>query len=192
LSSYSVHYEFSQQFNLPGKAAFYWCIDYRSDDWARMGKNGKRKIKRINEDTLILTDIVVGKRGPVTKRRLVRLNPERLAWTNTHISGPNKHSQFWYQIVATGSGKSRLDFTGMQVNYGKRPSAATLAKIAKELKADDSRMWSLLAKEMSSDFRKENEKKTKPLRFYLCSQQKARAVRLSSERISLRSRSQIP
>ncbi len=119
-----------------------------------MGKNGTRRIKHINDDTLILTDTVVGKGGPVTKKRLVRLNPGRLAWTNTHIAGPNKHSQFWYQIIPMDGEKSRLDFIGLQVNYGKRPSVARIAKIAKELKADDSGMWSLLAKEMRKDFRK--------------------------------------
>lgn len=152
--SYSVCYEFSQQFDIPERPAFDWCTDYKPDDWTKMGKNGTRRIKHINDDTLILTDTVVGKGGPVTKKRLVRLNPGRLAWTNTHIAGPNKHSQFWYQIIPMDGEKSRLDFIGLQVNYGKRPSVARIAKIAKELKADDSGMWSLLAKEMRKDFRK--------------------------------------
>lgn len=152
MDSYSIHYSFNQPFDVSAKMAFDWCIDYRPDDWRRMGKKGTRTIKRINEDTLILTDTVVGKDGPVTKRRLVRLNPERLAWTNTHIAGPNKHSQFWYQIVARAHEKSRLDFIGLQVNYGKRPSSTRIARVAEELKADDKRMWSLLAEEMRKDF----------------------------------------
>jgi hypothetical protein len=119
-----------------------------------MGKKGKRGIKRINEDTLILTDTVTGDDGPVTKHRLVRLNPKRLSWTNTHLSGPNKHSQFWYQIVARGSGKSSLDFTGLQVNYGRRPPSARIAEMAEGLRADDRRMWSLLAEEMRKDLSK--------------------------------------
>lgn len=155
MDSYSVHYGFSQPFDFPAKTAFDWCTDYRPDDWARMGKKGTRRVKRINEDTLILTDTVTGEDGPITKQRLVRLNPERLAWTNTHLAGPNEHSQFWYQIVARGNGKSTLDFTGLQVNYGKRPSAARIAEMAEELEADDSRMWSLLAKEMRNDLRRQ-------------------------------------
>ena len=151
MDSYSIHYGFSQRFDVPARAAFEWCVDYRPDDWGRMGKKGTRKIRRINEDTLILTDTYPGGEAPVTKRRLVRLNPERLAWTNTHIGGPNRHSQFWYQIVEEGKGRSRLDFTGLQVNYGKRPSDAKIAELAKELRADDSGMWVLLAKEMRRD-----------------------------------------
>ena len=155
MGPHSVRYGFSQSFDFPAKMAFDWCTDYRPDDWARMGKEGKRRIRRINEDTLILVDTVTGEDGPVAKQRLVRLNPERLAWTNTHLAGPNKHSQFWYQIVSRGRGKSRLDFTGLQVNYGKRPPAARIAEMAEELKADDSRTWTLLAKEMRKDLRKQ-------------------------------------
>jgi hypothetical protein len=153
MDSYSIHYSFSQRFHVPARAAFDWCVDYRPDDWERMGKRGTRKIRRINEDTLVLTDTYPGQRGPVTKTRLVRLNPQLLAWTNTHIAGPNRHSQFWYQIVEEGKGRSRLDFTGLQVNYGKRPSATTIAEMAGELRNDDSRMWVLLAREMHKDLR---------------------------------------
>lgn len=155
MDSYSVQYGFSQPFDFPAEMAFDWCTDYRPDDWAKMGKKGTRKINRINQDTLILTDTVTGEDGPVTKQRLVRLNPERLSWTNTHLGGPNKHSQFWYQIVARGSGKSKLDFIGLQVNYGKRPPQARIAEIREELKADDMRMWSLLALEMRKDLHKQ-------------------------------------
>jgi hypothetical protein len=151
MDSYPVRYRFSQIFDVPSKFAYQWCIDYKPYDWKIMGKNGKRKIRRFNEDTLILTDTVVTGVGPVTKQRLVRLNGDRLAWTNTHISGPNKHSQFWYQIVSLGRDRSRLDFIGLQVNYGKRPSASKIAATARGLQKDDSGMWVLLAKEMSKD-----------------------------------------
>jgi hypothetical protein len=151
MESYPVRYRFSQTFDVPAETAFRWCLDYRPDDWKKMGKNGTRKIRRINEDTIILTDTVAADSGPVTKRRLVRMNSDRLAWTNTHVGGPNKHSQFWYQIVALGKNRSRLDFTALQVNYGKRPTAKMIATMARDLKADDSGMWVLLAREMSKD-----------------------------------------
>jgi hypothetical protein len=151
MDSYSVRYEFSQDFRAPARDAYEWCLDYRPDDWGRMGKRGTRRIRRLNADTLILTDTVFGKHGAVTKRRLVRMDPIRLAWTNTHVSGPNLHSQFWYQIVERAGGTSRLAFTGLQVNYGKRPSDSAVAKMASELRADDSQMWRLLAKEMARD-----------------------------------------
>ena len=149
--SYSVRYRFSQRFDAPPKKAYEWCTDYRTDDWTIMGKNGKRKIERLNEDTIILTDTYAGKNGPVTKQRLVRLSPESLAWTNTHVGGPNLHSQFWYQIVPEGKG-SRLDFTGLQVNYGRRPSVKKVAKLSEELAKEDSGMWLLLAEAMHKDF----------------------------------------
>jgi transposase len=156
MNSYPIRYQFSRSFDVPAKAAYQWCTDYRPDDWRRMGKKGTRRIKRLNEDTLILTDTVEGEGGAVTKKRLVRLNADSLAWTNTHLAGPNKHSQFWYQIVAVGKARSRLDFTGLQVNYGRRPSALRAAEAAKELKEDDSRAWVLLAREMSTDLRGKN------------------------------------
>jgi len=152
VDSYSVSYSFEQNFDFLPKAAYNWCIDYKPDDWSLMGKKGSRKIKRINEDTLILTDTVTGGDGPVTKKRLVRLDPERLSWTNTHISGPNKHSQFWYRITGVGKGKSKLEFIGHQVNYGKVPSAKSIEKLADELRADDSGLWRLLSVEMGKDF----------------------------------------
>ncbi len=150
MDSYSVRYDFSQSFDVPAKEAYAWCVDYRPNDWGIMGKKGKRRISRLNDDTLILTDTVVGDEGPVTKRRLVRLNPERLAWTNTHIGGPTLHSQFWYQIAREGT-KSKLEFTGLQIFYGKRPSRDKIAGMAKELAEEDSGMWKLLAKEMKKD-----------------------------------------
>lgn len=154
--SYSIRYRFSQPFNFPAETAYQWCTDFAPDDWGRMGKEGTRKIKRINEDTLILTDTVItgeGKgRRPVTKQRLVRLNSDRMAWTNTHLTGPNKHSQFWYHIVEEAEDRSRLDFTGLQINYdGKRRSPKGIEEMAAELRADDSRGWKLLAKEMQRD-----------------------------------------
>jgi len=155
MDSFTVRYEFSQRFKVPARDAFGWCTDYRSDDWERMGKKGTRRIRHINEDTLILTDTVEGREGAVTKRRLVRLYPERLAWTNTHVGGPNRHSQFWYQIVEEGAGKSRLDFTGLQVNYGNRPSPKGIAAMARELKADDAGMWVLLAEEMYKELNRQ-------------------------------------
>ncbi|MGA2663993.1 MAG: hypothetical protein ABSF83_03530 [Nitrososphaerales archaeon] len=162
-NSYSVRYRFSQPFDFPAVAAYRWCTDYQPDDWALMGEEGTRKIEHINEDTLILTDTVTaGKDGPVTKERLVRLNPERLAWTNTHLAGPNKHSQFWYQIVeGEGRGKkrqgSRLEFTGLQVYHGGAPpSPEKLAKMADRLVIVDSGAWKLLAEEMRKDLGKQD------------------------------------
>ncbi len=151
MDSYTVRYEFSQGFDVSAGEAFRWCTDYRADDWELMGKKGTRRIAHINEDTLILTDTVEMKAGASTKKRLVRLNPERLAWTNTHLTGANKHSQFWYQIVEEGRAKSRLDFSGMQVYYGPRPSPQKLSATSRELKDEDAGMWKLLARAMNRE-----------------------------------------
>ena len=155
MKSYSLRYGFSQSFGVSAGAAYRWCTDYQPDDWARMGENGTREIEWLNQDTVILTDTVVGAAGKITKQRLVRLHPERLAWTNTHLAGPNRHSQFWYQVTPVGQGNSRLDFTGLQINYGKAPPAARIAAMARQLALDDSKAWVLLAKEMKKDLKKE-------------------------------------
>lgn len=153
MRSYSVRYGFSQAFEVEPSTAYEWCTDFREDDWARMGKKGTRRIQRINDDGLILTDSVGTGKRRVTKRRLVRLNPDRLAWTNTHLSGPNRFSQFWYEIVSDGKGGSSLEFTGLQVKYGSRPSSARIAEMAKELATEDSGDWLLLANEMHRDLK---------------------------------------
>jgi len=150
MDSYSARYKFSQSFDVPARQAYEWCTDYDEDDFARMGEKGHRRIKRINDDTLILVDTQFGDGGSVTRQRLVRLNQERMAWTNTHLTGPNKHSQFWYQIVADGKG-SRLEFTGLRVAYGKVPSPSAIKKMAADLTAEDAAAWRHLAAEMSKD-----------------------------------------
>jgi hypothetical protein len=150
-----LRYGFSQTFGVSAEAAYRWCTDYQPDDWARMGEKGTRDIEWLNEDTVILTDTVMGLEGKTTKQRLVRLYPERLAWTNTHLAGPNRHSQFWYQVTPVGQRASRLDFTGLQINYGRAPSAARIAARARKLADEDSKAWILLAKEMKKDLRRE-------------------------------------
>jgi len=157
--SYSLSYSFEQNFDFPAKTAYGWCTDYRPDDHSLMGKKGSRKIRRINEDTLILTDTYPGLDKPVTKKRLVRLDPGRLSWTNTHISGPNKHSQFWYRITGVGKGKSKLEFIGHQVYYCKVPPGKSIEKLADELKGEDSGMWRLLAAEMRKDLGQQSHRK---------------------------------
>ena len=149
MTSYSIRYSFIQPFSVPAAMAYEWCTDFKPDDLARMGMKGTRKVERLNDDTIILTDRLQDKRE--RKQRLVRLNPDRLSWTSTHLTGPNRFSQFWYRIGPNGPGESRLEFTGLQVNYGKRPSDAKIAEMAKELRADDSGMWVLLAKDMRKD-----------------------------------------
>jgi hypothetical protein len=151
MESYSVRYRFAQPFDFSAETAYGWCTDYQPDDLARMGRKGTRKIDSINEDALILTDTVVDAGKRVRASRLVRLNPDRLSWTSTHLTGTNKFSQFWCQILPEGETGSRLEFIGLHVNYGRRPSPARIGSMARELADADSSEWMLLAKAMKED-----------------------------------------
>ena len=150
--SYTVHYRFSQHFDFPAKVAYSWSMDYRSDDLSRMAEKGTRKIKRINDDTLMLTDTYfLENGGRLSKRRLIRMYPEILTMVNTRVSKDARHSQFIYQFVDEGEGKSRLDFTGAQVFYGERPAQSRLDAMARKLSKEDSAAWVHLASAMKED-----------------------------------------
>jgi len=157
MKSYSIRYRFTQPFGVPAAMAYEWCTDFKPDDIARMGMKGTRKVERLNDDTIILTDKLQGEREG--KRRLVRLNPDRLSWTSTHLTGSNRFSQFWYRIDPNGPDESRLEFTGLQVNYGEPPALARIAEMANELAIVDSGDWLLLAKEMHKELRESGRRK---------------------------------
>ncbi len=149
----SVSYKISQHFDFPAAVVFAWATDYQPSDIGRQGLNGRRKITPVCNDTLILDDTTVlpdGKR--VTKKKLVRVYPERLAWTNTHLAGPNKHSQFLYEVVGEGKRACRLEFTGLQVSDYEKPLAKReLAALSKKLAANTAAIWRNLAKAMAAE-----------------------------------------
>ena len=153
MESYSVHYGFSQHFDFSPQEAFRWCTDYSPKDLELMGEKGRRKVKRLNDDTLVLSDKYRTKEGKVVKKRLIRIYPERLSWTNTRISKDGRHSQFLYQIVAEEGGGSRLDFVGSQIFQGKSPGKARLDVMARQLSSEDSVSWRRLAKAMAEDLK---------------------------------------
>ena len=154
METYSVHYGFSQHFDFPPEEAFRWCTDYAPGDIELMGNKGRRKVKRLNEDTLVLNDKYKTKEGKLVKKRLVRIYPERLGWTNTRVSKDGRYSQFLYQIVAEEGGGSRLEFFGAQIFSGKRPGKPKLDAMAKQLGTEDSASWRKLAKAMAKDLSK--------------------------------------
>jgi hypothetical protein len=120
MEAYSIHYHFSQRFDFAAEEAYEWCVSFDAGDVVRMGKRGSRRIKWIDDDTLILTDTVLpqGGRGKgTTKRRLVRLYPERLTWTNTRLSPVGRYSQFLYEIISEGATACRLEFTGSHIEH---------------------------------------------------------------------------
>jgi hypothetical protein len=146
---YSIRYGFSQSFNFPAETAYKWCTDYDPKDLQRMGETGRRRITRLTEDTIILDDKFD---SGITKVKLVRLNPESHTWTSTHLSGPIKHSQFLYEIIPEGTHTSHLNFTGLQINYSaKKPGLATVARLAIQLRKEDSHAWKLLAQAMQKE-----------------------------------------
>jgi hypothetical protein len=134
------------------EAAFRWATDYRPTDLGLMGESGRRKVASLTENLILLTDTFETPRGRMTKDKLVHLLPDEFAWTNTHLTGPARHSQFLYQLVAAGRNRCQLRFTGLQVDrVARRPTPESVARRKKELTRDDSRAWRRLAAAMGRD-----------------------------------------
>jgi hypothetical protein len=145
-------YEFSVRLPAPRDRAFRWATDYAPGDLALMGEHGRRKVERLAPNLLLLTDSIVTPRGRVIKVKLVHLLPERWSWTNTHLSGPARHSQFLYELVPAGRGRCRLRFTGLQVErVARSATSAGVARRAQELVREDSAAWRRLAAAMRRD-----------------------------------------
>lgn len=149
-----IFYRFKQHFLVPAAKAYEWCTSYAAGDHALMGdSDADRKVERFTERTFILTDTFnLGTGNPIEKRKLVQLYPETLFWTCTHISGPAKYSQFLYQIVAEGDTASRIEFTGLFLDYANEGAGGSDAvRLAGEECAADAAAWKLLAKAMAQD-----------------------------------------
>ncbi len=151
MKSYSVHFKFTQHFDFPVEAAYKWCTDYHQGDIGLMGDQGERRVRWVNEDTAILSDVYNSGGQTETKKKMVRLYPERFSWVNTRISRESRHSQFLYEIKPDKGG-SRLHFTGSQILSGEKvPSKAKISGMAKKLAREDSSTWRNLAKAMERD-----------------------------------------
>jgi hypothetical protein len=156
LRPYAMHYEFIQEFNAPAQKAFDWCTDYQPEDMALMKEeNAIRKVQRIADDVAILLDTFNRERKSVEKQKLVCLYPARLTWTSTHLTGPNKHAQFLYEITPLKGGQSQLKFSALSLDSQilKREDAETRSK---ELRKMDAETWKLLAREMDKELNQEN------------------------------------
>ena len=152
MNAYTVKYGFSQGFNVSAQKAFDWCTDYRPSDLALMKEKGERRIQRITEDAIVLTETVHKVGMTIRKKKVVRLNKPKRSWTNTHVSGPNLYSQFLYEIVSVGKNKSRLNFTGLLICYSKAAlTKRTLSRMAASERQVDSRAWRHLAAAMTAD-----------------------------------------
>jgi hypothetical protein len=151
-----MHYEFVQEFNVPAQKAFDWCTDYQAEDMALMHEeNAERKIQRVADDVVILLDTFNREGKRIEKQKLVCLYPARLMWTSTHLTGPNKHSQFLYEITPLKTGRSQLKFTASSLDYQILNSEAAGAS-SEELRKMDAETWKRLAREMDKELNQEN------------------------------------
>jgi hypothetical protein len=150
---YSLRYHFSQIFAIPPLEAYKWCTNYDQNDLTVMHQNGKREITHLTENTIILTDTFYKEKEIIKKKKLIQLYPDRLSWTNTHLSGPNKYSQFLYEIKPENEGLSKLNYIGLQMEY-KEPKELDKKEIeARETEQmnQDSAVWKIIAKEMEKE-----------------------------------------
>jgi len=153
MQAFSVSYRLTQRFPVPAQEAFEWATDYQPNDLALMGEGGKRTIQRITEDAIILNEDITHAGGKTRKVKLVRLNPRALSWHNIHLRGPNKYSEFLYEINPEGKDRSKLTFTGLLVLYSKdRLSSQKLKQIANREKQYDSKSWKRLANAMAREY----------------------------------------
>jgi hypothetical protein len=154
--STAIYYHFRQNLNVPARKAYSWCVDYQpgSGDHKLMGNpDADRKISRLSDRTIILTDTFRIGESPVEKQKLVQMYPELLFWTNTHLTGPARHSQFLYQIAEDGEEVSHLDFTGLSLDYThEEMSKADAQRLSEKLCKEDADCWKLLAEAMKKDF----------------------------------------
>jgi hypothetical protein len=144
----AVRYQFHQAFRVPAKAAFEWCTNFDPEDHTLMGDKAERKVSQIAEGSLLLKDTFHTAAGIVEKLKLVELYPAQRRWTSTHLSGPNKHSQFLYVINPKGKEASTLEFTALHIEHDEKVNAEQLVK---RLSEEDAQAWMLLAAAMEKE-----------------------------------------
>jgi len=138
----SVRYRFSQSFGVSAPTAYRWCTDFGPEDGPLFSERTRRSIRRLSGDALVMTDVTFPSAGPRRIRRLVRIDPAHMAWTNTHLDGPFRYSQFWYRIVADGPNKSHLRFVGLKLENSLRPlTRSETARRSVSNKRSDSGEW---------------------------------------------------
>ncbi len=145
----SVRYHFTQCFAVSAQEAFDWCTDFDSQDNLLMGdKTAERQITHLADGAIILKDIFHGAAGTIEKQKVVHLYPDQYKWTSTHLTGPNKHSQFLYQITPRGKDASVLTFIALHLEYDEKTDAKLLAE---RLCKEDAYAWKLLTAAMAED-----------------------------------------
>ena len=150
----SVRYHFNQHFKVSAKKAFKWGTSFTPQDHALMGEESvERQVTPIADGTIILKDIFHSEAGTVEKEKLVQLYPDQLSWVSTHLTGPNKYSQFLYVITPDGKDASTLSFTGLHLEYDKAKKETGAEMLAEKICREDAGAWKLLAKAMKKELR---------------------------------------
>lgn len=150
----STQYEFTQHFNFPAAQAFAWCTDYDAKDHNLMGLKGFRRVTKVTDDTVILEDTVYPHGKAVTKKKIIKIDKERMTYFNFHITGANKNSLYFYRIIPEGDDKSRLEYTGYELTYPKKaPTKRQLAATAEADATARTKEWGRLAKAMEMELR---------------------------------------
>lgn len=142
MPTYTLEYKFRQRLDAPARAAYSWCTDFQPSDGKLFPAKWERSVRPLSKGALMLTDTTypAGRRRRI--HRLVRLNPSELAWTNTHLDGPFRHSQYWYRIVADGSRRCHLEFYGSRLVTSRRSlSGSEVQRLAAAERRDDSGLW---------------------------------------------------
>ncbi len=144
-----IKYTFKQQFACPAEKAFNWCTSFDIDDHLLVGlKDAARKVTYIAAGTVLLTDTFPSNIGTVEKQKLVQIFPKQLTWTSSHITGPNKYSQFLYKITPKGKDTSTLIFSA---NHIEHTLVADTKSLSIKLCQDDAEAWKLLAQAMKQE-----------------------------------------
>ena len=130
MPTYSLQYRFRQPLRAPARAAYAWCTDYQPGDGKLFPERWERSVRWLSEDAVVLTDTTYPSGQARRIHRLVRLSPSDLEWTNTHLDGPFRHSQYWYRIVPDDPRSCHLEFRAHRlVTSPRRPSASESARI---------------------------------------------------------------
>jgi hypothetical protein len=145
----SIRYHFTQRFSVSAQEAFEWCTDFDSHDNMLMGdKTAERQITPLADGVIILKDSFHSVAGTIEKQKLVLLYSDQYKWTSTHLTGPNKHSQFLYQITQKGKDASVLTFTALHLEYNEKADTRLLVE---RLCKEDAAAWKFLAAAMAED-----------------------------------------
>ena len=152
----TISYHFSQSFPVSAQKAYQWSTDFTPQDHSLMGEvNAERQVIHLSDGVLVLKEIFHSSSGNIEKQKLVHIYPDQFSWVSTHLTGPNKYSQFIYEISAKGNNASRLNFTAHHIEHKKETMSKTdIVLFADKLCKYDSNVWKLLAKAMENELSK--------------------------------------